>query len=131
MNQTEKMRKLFPEKALSADEMEAIVGGALAHCDSLADDSRFLNVLLRGHPGQCDRYGETYAGGHVGEIKNAWKVVGVEMEVNYYYNRADGVPLGGYYVYKINGEYVDAEDAYRHAMKVTGKNLKPSDWYWD
>ena len=131
MNQTEKMRKLFAEKALSADEMEAIVGGALAHCDSLADDSRFLNVLLRGHPGQCDRYGETYAGGHVGEIKNAWKVVGVEMEVNYYYNRADGVPLGGSYTYKINGEYVDPEDAYRHAMKVTGKNLKPSDWYWD
>ena len=131
MNQTEKMRKLFAEKALSADEMEAIVGGALAHCDSLADDSRFLNVLLRGHPGQCDRYGETYAGGHVGEIKNAWKVVGVEMEVNYYLNRADGVPLGGSYTYKINGEYVDPEDAYRHAMKVTGKNLKPSDWYWD
>ncbi len=131
MNQTEKMRKLFAEKALSADEMEAIVGGALDHCDSLADDSRFLNVLLRGHPGQCDRYGETYAGGHVGEIKNAWKVVGVEMEVNYYLNRADGVPLGGSYTYKINGEYVDPEDAYRHAMKVTGKNLKPSDWYWD
>jgi hypothetical protein len=67
----------------------------------------------------------------VGEIKNAWKVVGVEMEVNYYLNRADGVPLGGSYTYKINGEYVDPEDAYRHAMKVTGKNLKPSDWYWD
>ena len=131
MNQTEKMRKLFAEKTLSVDEMEAIAGGALDHCDSLADDSRFLNVLLRGHPGQCDRYGETSAGGHVGEIKIAWKVVGVEMEVNYYLNRADGVPLGGSYTYKINGEYVDPEDAYRHAMKVTGKNLKPSDWYWD
>lgn len=129
MNQTEKMRKLFAEKTLSVDEMEAIAGGALAHCDSLADDSRFLNVLLGGNV--CDRYGETYAGGHVGEIKNAWKVVGVEMEVNYYLNRADGVPLGGSYTYKINGEYVDPEDAYRHAMKVTGKNLKPSDWYWD
>ena len=128
MSKTEKMRKLFANKALDVEEMDNVAGGSL---HETADDSRFLNVLLRGHPGQCDRYGETYAGGHVGEIKNAWKVVGVEMEVNYYYNRADGVPLGGYYVYKINGEYVDAEDAYRHAMKVTGKNLKPSDWYWD
>ena len=126
MNQTEKMRKLFAEKTLSADEMEAIVGGALAHCDSVADDSRFLNVLLGGNV--CDRYGEEYAGDHIEEIKKAWSTVGVELEINYYYNRSDGVPLGGYYVYKINGEYVDAEDAYRHAMKVTGKNLKPSDW---
>ena len=131
MNQTEKMRKLFAEKTLSVDEMEAIAGGALAHCDSVADDSRFLNVLLRGHPGQCDRYGETYVGDHIVEIQKAWKTVGVELEIDYYYNRADGVPLGGTCYHKINGEYVDAETAYRHAMKVTGKNLKPSDWYWD
>ena len=129
MNQTEKMRKLFAEKTLSVDEMEAIAGGALAHCDSLADDSRFLNVLLGGNV--CDRYGETYAGDHIVEIQKAWKTVGVELEIDYYYNRTDGVPLGGTCYHKINGEYVDAETAYRHAMKVTGKNLKPSDWYWD
>ncbi len=130
MNQTEKMRKLFAEKALSVNEMEAIVGGALAHCDSLADDSRFLNVLLGGNV--CDRYGETYAGQHYKEIQSAWKVVGVDINIeDAYLNRADGVPLGYSYSYKINGQYVDPEDAYRHAMKVTGKNLKPSDWYWD
>ncbi|MBQ7515669.1 MAG: hypothetical protein IJS96_05250 [Schwartzia sp.] len=129
MNQTDKMRKLFAEKALSVDEMEAVAGGALAHCGSVADDSRFLNVLLGGNV--CDRYGEEYAGDHIEEIRKAWSTVGVELEINYYYNRADGVPLGGTCCHKINGEYVNAETAYRHAMKVTGKNLKPSDWYWD
>ena len=55
MNKTEKMRKLFADKALDTEEMENVAGGSY---DQTADDSRFLNVLLRGHPAQCDRYGE-------------------------------------------------------------------------
>ena len=55
MNKTDKMRKLFANKVLDVEEMENVAGGS---ADQVADDSRFLNVLLRGHPAQCDRYGE-------------------------------------------------------------------------
>ncbi|MBR5909851.1 MAG: hypothetical protein IKZ66_07790, partial [Schwartzia sp.] len=55
MSKTEKMRKLFANKALSAEDMDDVAGGTT---QELADDSRFLNVLLRGHPAQPDRYGE-------------------------------------------------------------------------
>ena len=117
---TDKMRKLFAENALDVEEMERIVGGALEHSDCLADDSRFLNVLLRGRPGQCDRYGDYMVGGKIPEIQQAWASVGVTMV---YDSRSR--------YHQINGQRVSAEEAYNYAMKVVGKQLKPSDWYWD
>ncbi len=122
MSKTDKMRKLFAENALDVEEMERIVGGALAHCGGLADDSRFLNVLLRGRPGQCDRYGDYFAKRSVPEIQRAWASVGVTM-------LTEGNDVG--YYHQINGKTVSPEEAYNYAMKVVGKQLKPSDWYWD
>ena len=125
MNKTEKMRKLFANKALDVEEMENVAGGSY---DQTADDSRFLNVLLRGHPAQCDRYGEKkikldYANNdrRFAEIEAAWKVCGVEAKVKKSYANH----------YYIDGFEVTQSQAMNHAMNVMGKKLKKSDWYWD
>ena len=125
MNKTDKMRKLFANKALDVEEMENVAGGSY---DQTADDSRFLNVLLRGHPAQCDRYGEKkikldYANNdrRFAEIEAAWKVCGVEAKVKKSYANH----------YYIDGFEVTQSQAMNHAMKVMGKKLKKSDWYWD
>ena len=121
MNQTEKMRKLFAEKTLSVDEMEAIAGGALDHCDSLADDSRFLNVLLGGNV--VERVGSYKAGlgNYADNVEKAWAKVGVECSTGTLWHDNE---------YKINGVSVSQEQARQHAMNVVGRQLKKSDWYW-
>ena len=43
--------KLEKENKLTDDELEQVTGG-----DAMANDSRYLNVLLRGREGQCGRY---------------------------------------------------------------------------
>ena len=117
-SKTEKMRKLFADKALDVETMDGIVGGALDHCGSWGDDSRFLNVLLRGRPCQPDRHNDYTA--DRAEVIKAWGSVGVDL-----------TKVSAGYEYRINGSAVTAETAYKHAMKVVGKQLKPSDWYWD
>ena len=127
MSKTEKMRALHGDKELNVEQLEQVAGGTT---DQAADDSRFLNVLLRGRPGQCDRYGEyklsdaTYhACRRLNEIREAWASVGV-----------DAYPFNGgsrENVYVINGQGVTREQAWAHAQKVVGKTLKKSDWYWD
>ncbi len=128
-NNTDKMRKLFADKELSAAQMEEIVGGTK---HENADDSRFLNVLLRGHPAQCDRYGETKCGPTMygssealPAIKRAWKAVGIDACLCY---DDDDAPYNEYW---LNGHRVSQEEARQHAMSVMGKKLKKSDWYWD
>ena len=116
---TGKMRKLFADKTLDTEQMDGIVGGALEHCGGGGDDSRFLNVLLRGRPCQPERHNGYTVDGT--EVMKAWESVGVKCNFNKLFGCG----------YSINGKQVTAEEAYRHAMKVVGKQLKPSDWYWD
>ena len=126
MSKTEKMRKLFADKALDVEQMDDVAGGTY---QDIADDSRFLNVLLQGHPAQPDRHGETklelaYDSDNApryAEIKNAWKAVGVDVKI-----KDDDVGNK----YSINGQKVTREMAMNHAMKVMGKQLQRSDWYW-
>ena len=126
MNKTEKMRKLFANKALDVEEMDAVAGGTYAES---ADDSCFLNVLLQGHPAQPDRHGtlklqvsyDSDNAPRYAEIKNAWKAVGVDVKI-----KDDDVGNK----YSINGQKVTREMAMNHAMKVMGKQLQRSDWYW-
>ena len=127
MNKTEKMRKLHGDKELTVEQLENVAGGTT---DQMSDDSCFLNVLLRGLPNQCDRYG-TYklsdaAYGHDDrrqEIEKAWKAVGVEAWLFNGGSREN--------VYLINGRAVTQAEAYAHAQKVVGKTLQKSDWYWE
>ena len=129
MNKTEKMRKLFASKTLDTEELDAVAGGTYGE---IADDSRFLNVLLRGHPLQPERVGKerlqlgnnayenNFFDKKVAEVKAAWAAVGVECGL--YANHGNS--------YMINGKLCTQEAAMEHAMKVMGKQLKDSDWYW-
>ena len=130
MSKTEKMRKLFASKTLDTEELDAVAGGTYSET---ADDSRFLNVLLRGHPAQPERVGErrlelgntTYENSDYAqkkaEIRNAWHAVGVKVTFNAH----------GSNIYIVNNKYVTAQQARQHAMDVMGKQMKRSDWYWD
>ena len=127
MNKTEKMRKLFADKALDTEQMENVAGGVY---HETADDSRFLNVLLQGHPAQPDRYGEKklqfdYAnnGSRYAEIRAAWQACGVQLA----HIGADDKDN----TYYIGGKQVTHDQARQHAMNVMGRQLKHSDWYWD
>ena len=128
MNKTEKMRQKFADKALDVEQLEEVAGGIVytGSAEKLADDSRFLNVLLRGHPDQCDRYGETRAGSLYEkddisrEVSKAWAAVGITCDADtcgntWYYNDRIGV---------------SQEQARQLAMQRMGKQLKKSDWYW-
>ena len=78
-------------------------------------DSQFLNVLLRGRDGQCDRYGSFKAWWHMGEIEKAWASVGIEVNS---------------YGYLLNGQRISRDEAMAHAESVVGIHLQESDWNW-
>ena len=127
---TEKMRKLFADKQLSAEQLEDVAGGDLDHCGGKGDDSRFLNVLLRGHPAQPDRHGERkleldYAnnGSRYAELRSAWEACGVHL------HKIDETGGNRYVLH--SGREVTREQAMNHAMNVMGRQLKKSDWYWE
>ena len=124
-SKTEKMRKLFADKQVSTEQLEDVAGGCTAQ---IAQDSRYLNVLLRGHPAQCDRYGEYKVGDDYSarkdrweEIRQAWRAVGISWSC--YSGKGNE--------YWKDCRKITREQAYEHAMNVMGKQLKKSDWYWD
>ena len=114
--------KLEDASKLTDAELEQVAGG-----DMLANDSRFLNVLLRGRTGQCGRYGGFMVGQHYDEIVRAWASVRVEFYID-----EGPVPFGDgeFYHYKINGKEVSQYEAWLHAEQVVGKHLQRADWDW-
>ncbi len=124
-SKTEKMRKLFADKQVSAEELENVAGGTK---DQIADDSCFLNILLLGHPAQCDRYGSAKLKYDIAnnpsrykEIRNAWAACGVEVTMHA--DRGNE--------YRADGKYLSQSQAMDYAMKRMGKMMKKSDWYWE
>ena len=117
----DKLRKLHADKMLDADDLDNIAGGTKAE---IADDSRFLNVLLRGHPRQCDRWGEYNAGliNHPAIVAEAWKACGIRMDPE----RSNA----NSYRDLRTGRYISQEEARELAMENMGKRLNRSDWYW-
>lgn len=103
------------ELKISKAELEQVTGG-----DAMADDSRFLNVLLRGREGHCDRYGAWTVIDHYDEVVRAWASVGVE-----FYCDEEGA-----YYWLIDGKYVPQYRAWLRAEQVVGKHLTRSDWDW-
>ena len=126
-SKTEKMRKLFADKQVSTEQLEDVAGGCTAQ---IAQDSRYLNVLLRGHPDQCDRYGETRAGSEyecnsiAKEMETAWKSAGTGF-------RSTFEDYGNKYWDLSTGESIGQAKAYYLAEQRVGRKLKKSDWYWD
>ena len=110
------MMKLKNENKLADVDLEQVVGG-----DDIADDSRFLNVLLQGREGQCERYGSWRSGRHFDEVAKAWRSVGVDCG----WDDDDDCCC-----YRIDGKVVSRYEAWLHAEQVVGKHLKRSDWNW-
>ena len=117
-----KMDKL---NKLSNDELKQVSGG----CDyETCDDSKFLNVLLRGTDyHRCDRYGKfkifwgsSKRYGPCEDIENSWRVLGIEM-VPYAVDHNE---------YWLNGKLITRDEAWDYAEKLVGKHLERKDWDW-
>ena len=119
--------KLKNDNKLTDDELEQVVGGS-----NLAQDSRFLNVLLEGREGHCGRYGYWTIDDHKNEVIRAWKSVGVDYATKPHMMGTAGGTSEVYTSthYYINGKEVSQYDAWLHAEQVVGKHLKRSDWDW-
>ncbi len=105
---TEKMQEKFADKEMSKEQLENVSGGDYAE---LADDSEFLNRLLRGRPGQCKRYTHSDFDDEgffrsmrnrpiIDEIAAAWAAVGIRFEgkvdidtYNRYFNMETGAEM--------------------------------------
>ena len=113
----------FADEMLNDDELDQVAGGT---CYETADDSRFLNVLLRGTKyHQCDRYGATkmfFCHSAVVDLNNAWKSLGVELRARTGFIMKNK--------YKLNGKEISRDEAWAHAEKLVGKHLTESEWNW-
>ena len=115
---------MMATKKLSDNSLNFVSGGTMYET---ADDSRFLNVLLSGRPGHCDRYGSyrTWGGTHDKEIKNAWASVGIYAVLD-----SGLLGKGDDNTYWLNGKWITQEEARQHAMDVVGIHLTRDQWDW-
>ena len=111
-NHDENLKKISELEIISDEELDKVSGGG---CRQSSDDSRFLNVLMRGHPAQPERFGATKilfdvkAYGDPGfrrSIAAAWATLGVTADLNN--TIVDNV-------YKIDGKKVSQQEAWAHA----------------
>ena len=114
-----KLENMAMAKELTEKDLTKVAGGfphkPNLHPVQYADDSRFLNVLLRGRPDQCDRYGSWRASFNKDEINKAWESVGVTISNNRY---------------MLNGKQISQSAAWDYAQQVVGTTLNESDWKW-
>ncbi len=112
-------------KKISDNALSYVSGGTAAET---ADDSRFLNVLLQGRPGQCDRYGEwrVHWQNHDDEITRAWATVGVTVCIH----SGNCLGDGKHNVYMAGGKFINQEEAREYAMNFIGKHITRAQWDW-
>ena len=112
----------YADEIMSDEELDKVAGGTTSE---LADDSRFLNVLLHGtnkyH--QCDRYGEFKMfcdGSARKDLIKSWNSLGIEIEQSRFVGNT----------YKLNGNKISREEAWAHAESLVGKHLTKEQWNW-
>ena len=112
----------YADEIMSDEELDKVSGGTNRE---LADDSRFLNVLLQGtnkyH--QCDRYGAGrifFSEDARKDVKDAWKSLGIRL----YYSAESGNE------YHLNGKKISQAEAWAHAESLVGKHLTKEQWNW-
>ena len=119
---TARMRNLFSGRALDAEQLEGVAGGSAAE---MADDSRFLNVLLQGRPGCPDRYGESQSGSIGEALATAWATVGID------FIGVDGnTGHPNSYSDKETGRSLTRGQAMDLTIQRVGRQLKKRDWKW-
>lgn len=103
---------------MSIEQLDQVAGG-FWDSGQLADDSRFLNVLLRGKSNQPERHGWFTAAPKY--LIDVWKSLGIEMKEG---------SLFGDHTYHLNGKKISQAQAWAHAEEVVGKHLERKDWDW-
>ena len=114
----------YADEIMSDEELDKVSGGTLRE---LADDSRFLNVLLHGTDKyhQCDRYGDFRLfcdGSARRDIIKSWKSLGIELE------KDDSLCKSN--TYRLNGKEISQAEAWAHAESLVGKHLTKEQWNW-
>lgn len=107
-NREENLKKINAElEMLSDEELENVAGGCWYET---SNDSKFLNVLLRGtEHHRCDRYGRAkIAWGYDKDVIDSWSSVGIRMK-----------PYGAtlHNEYFLNGKQISRDEAWAHAEK--------------
>ena len=112
----------YADEIMSDEELDKVAGGTPGE---LADDSRFLNVLLHGtnkyH--QCDRYCAFrlfFDDSARDDLKKSWNSLGIEVKYS----------CCKYNTYKLNGNKISREEAWAHAESLVGKHLTEAQWNW-
>ncbi len=118
------IKELQAENILDTEDLDEVSAGT---CYEMADDSRFLNVLMRGLSNQPDRYGATkiwFCDDIRDELEKAWKSLGI-IYVNH--NSIEGANS---YFLELTHEKISRAEAWDYVQARVGKYLKESDWKW-
>ena len=112
----------YADEKLTDDELDKVAGGTLRE---LADDSRFLNVLLHGTDKyhQCDRYGGfkmLFDKPSRDDLIKSWNSLGIEIKYSYF----------EYNTYMLYGKEISRAEAWAHAESLVGKHLTEAQWNW-
>ena len=124
-NREENLKKIDAElEAMSDEELEQVAGGT---CYEIADDSRFLNVLLQGTKyHHCDRYGATRiwfsTGDAINDVIKSWESLGIKV---HFCSNTSGKNM-----YFKDGREISQKEAWAHAEKLVGKHLTKAQWDW-
>ena len=117
MKSTEIMKEKFADKELTTEQLEDVAGGSEKE---ISLDSYFLYHML----GRCClpwdvHEQDTYVRvGAYADVRAAWKKLGVDMNI---WAEARNE-------YFIDGKRISRKQAFEHAQKVLGKQVKDSDW---
>ena len=115
----ENTKKINDElEKMSDEELEQVAGGFYDR-HKLAEDSRFLNVLLRGFNKQPERCNWIMVTPE--KIISTWKSIGIVIE--------EGSVFGGH-SYNLDGKKISQSQAWAYAEEFIGKHLERKDWDW-
>ncbi len=112
------LKDLKQENILASENLDDVAAGS---CYQMADDSHFLNRLLKGRPERPDCYDAASCFSSNGEIQEkltaAWAAVGIEAVLN---NQSERFHSNRYL---LNGVPITHYEACAHAEKVIGAAL--------
>ncbi len=116
----EHLKMMNADNMLDQQDLDQVAGGT--NSAEVGEDSRFLNVLLRGRPEQPERHGRVYCSFYwhevIGELEKAWNSLGID------YVQGNGAH------YWLNGKEITRTMAWIHAGDVMGRRLTREEWDW-
>lgn len=114
----DKMRQTHADNMLTENELEQAAGGSFAET---IDDSKFLNKLMEGMPGQPPRQNSSYELDRDGgaAVQTAWEKLGITFRYGIYAKPNE---------YYLDGKKLSRAEAMNYAQQRVGKQLTDSEW---